>query len=51
VGDQANPPFAISRADLEALLARHGEGLEVREATRSHPRRLGRELLWVARRR
>ena len=49
VGEQANPPFAIAREDLGALLERHVELLHLGDATRSHPRRLGRELLWVAR--
>lgn len=49
VGEQANPPFPIPKEDLAALLARHGELLHLGEATQSHPRRLGREQLWVVR--
>lgn len=49
VGEQANPPFAIAQEELAALLGGHGELRHLGPATRSHPRRLGRELLWIVR--
>jgi SAM-dependent methyltransferase len=44
------PPFEISRAELRELAAKRFEVLALLDAERSHPRRLGREFLVVARR-
>ncbi len=48
-GDRVGPPFAIARDAMEALI--RGAGFDLRffaDATRSHPRRAGREFLWIA---
>ena len=50
-GGREGPPFDIDPADLRALAATRFDLLSERPARRSHPRRLGREFLVVARKR
>ena len=45
------PPFAIAPDDLRDLAAIRFDILSLQDALRSHPRRLGREFLVVARKR
>lgn len=48
-GDRVGPPFAIAREAMQTLI--RGAGFDLKffgDATRSHPRRAGREFLWVA---
>ena len=45
------PPFAIAPDELQKLAGSSFDVLHLGDATRSHPRRAGRELLMVARRR
>lgn len=48
-GDREGPPFAIGREAMDALIRAAGFDLILlRDATASHPRRAGREFLWVA---
>jgi SAM-dependent methyltransferase len=51
VQDRPGPPFALSMAELRSLAEAHFEVLHLAPATRSHPRRAGREMLLVGRRR
>lgn len=48
-GDRVGPPFAMEREAMQALIRGAGFDLRLfRDATQSHPRRAGREFLWVA---
>ncbi len=48
-GDRVGPPFAIQRDAMQALIRGAGFDLRLfRDATQSHPRRAGREFLWIA---
>lgn len=48
----AGPPFATTKAEIEALLPKHGFTIEsIEVAADSHPRRAGEELLTIAVRR
>lgn len=51
VANPDGPPFAIAMADLRALVEPRFAILHLDHATRSHPRRAGREFLMVATRR
>lgn len=51
VQGRPGPPFALPQESLRALASAHFEVLHLDDATRSHPRRAGRELLLVGRRR
>jgi SAM-dependent methyltransferase len=50
-GDRTGPPFAIARDAMGDLIRASGFDLLLsRDARASHPRRAGREFLWIARR-
>ena len=50
-GDRTGPPFAIQSDAMGDLIRVSGFALlMLREAAASHPRRAGREFLWIARR-
>ncbi|MBI3130228.1 MAG: methyltransferase domain-containing protein [Acidobacteria bacterium] len=49
VQDRPGPPFAVPMEDLRRLAEARFEILHLAEATRSHPRRAGREMLLVGR--
>ncbi|HET6331231.1 MAG TPA: methyltransferase domain-containing protein [Holophagaceae bacterium] len=50
-GDRTGPPFAIPPDAMGELIRAAGfELLMLKETTASHPRRAGREFLWIARR-
>ncbi|HJV91414.1 MAG TPA: methyltransferase domain-containing protein [Holophagaceae bacterium] len=51
VQGRPGPPFALPAADLRAVAESRFDVLHLAPATRSHPRRAGREMLLVGRRR
>lgn len=51
VNGRPGPPHALPLAEMRPLAETHFEVLHLADATQSHPRRAGRELLLVARKR